>query len=573
MWWNDHEALMKLDIPKVGESWARKVSFFEEKYKTKVCNVVELDLHHPFLQELHESFDAHVVWQRKAKEVLSQAILDCVLKIEDSDSPLWVFFFHWPTWVGKTEIVKALAETLFGDKWGLIKVNCELLSEEHKWSNLFWAPPWYRWSDKMPLLNNKSVTNAFDVAKLNKKLNKMIAHLPWLNILLVDEIEKAHDDVVQQFLSLIDEWKITTSDGEMVNFQNSIIIFTSNIGQKELSELKKRNPMWFTPSESSVTQKEWDFEKVLYSKFSPEFIGRVHYFVEFEDLTIDDCKEIIDIQLRRLNKYLLKYFVESHIQLEISPDVYEHIIQNGYSQAKGARNLIRSFKHSVKRYFIRLIHSEEFKKYYDYKWKIIVGMDIENGVFNYVTILDGVLEEKKPEPVMLLEHKNLSKQSMSLSVLNDIYATMSAFTNLQYLNLDSEIDMKDEIMIYAERLRNYGLSTQDIKNLKNRAYLEWLRDLVFLSDFTGFDKWDENIELFHPFDLRTIQKIVNRKMKEVYWLWHISKKKFILESVRGIIDIVSELMKMEDLTGSQTNQLLFYIKKTLFEEYKIQTGF
>lgn len=554
-----------------GENW-KKISYFKEKYKQKTFESLNIDLNHPFLDELKKSFDSHLVSQGSAKEYLSQAVLDSVLKIWDSKWPLWVFFFHWPTWVWKTEIVKALAETMFWDPNWFIKINCENYADRYTWSNLFWAPKWYLWYNEKTPFNNKNITLAFDVAKQMKKLNKIISNMPWFNILLFDEIEKAHPEVIQQLLWLLDEWKVTISSWEVVNFQNSIIIFTSNVWQQQISWEKEKNPMWFWSGWTSSKDIEKIFRASLKEKFKPEFIWRIHNFVEFKELSKEDCKEIIDIQINKLNEYLLKYFSELHIQLEISPDLYDYIIKKWYSSEKWARELVRTFNTLVVRYFTRLLHSDEFTQYYDYPWEVLVWIDINNAEkLDFCVILDWWKVVKKE--VKLLENKQENKW-LTLDKLNQVYSTMSAYVELTYINLDWDIDLKDELKIYADKLKSFWLSQTDISSLKNRAYLEWLRDLVFLQDFEWIWNWDEIKDLFHPYEARTLIKIVERKFASIYWeKWNISKRKFIIDWTKSVVEIVSRLLKVEELTWSQVNQLLFYVRKVLVEKYWINMDY
>lgn len=554
-----------------GENW-KKISYFKEKYKQKIFESLNIDLNHPFLDELKKSFDSHLVSQGSAKEYLSQAVLDSVLKIWDSKWPLWVFFFHWPTWVWKTEIVKALAETMFWDPNWFIKINCENYADRYTWSNLFWAPKWYLWYNEKTPFNNKNITLAFDVAKQMKKLNKIISNMPWFNILLFDEIEKAHPEVIQQLLWILDEWKVTISNWEVVNFQNSIIIFTSNIWQQQISWEKGKTPIWFWTNWVTSKDIEKIFKASLKEKFKPEFIWRIHNFVEFNELSKDDCREIIDIQLNKLNQYLLKYFPELHIQLEISPDLYDYIIKKWYSSEKWARELVRTFNTLVVRYFTRLLHSDEFTQYYDYPWEVLVWIDINNAEkLDFCVILDWWKVVKKE--VKLLENKQENKW-LTLDKLNQVYSAMSAYVELTYINLDWDIDLKDELKIYADKLKSFWLSQTDISSLKNRAYLEWLRDLVFLQDFEWIWNWDEIKDLFHPYEARTLIKIVERKFASIYWeKWNISKRKFIIDWTKSVVEIVSRLLKVEELTWSQVNQLLFYVRKVLVEKYWINTDY
>lgn len=544
-----------------------KVSYFREKYAWKIHDTLEIEKEHPFLSELKKGFDKEVVSQDKAKDALTQAILDSILRFWDPKWPLGVFFFHWPTWVWKTEMVKALAEIMFWDSWAFMKINCENFSDRYTGSNLFWSPKWYIWYDEEPYFTNKKVTAAYDNAKTLNKLNPMIAKLPWFNIVLFDEIEKAHPQVIQQLLGMLDEWKVQTSKWEVVNFQNSIIILTSNIGQAKIADEKSKNSIWFTQKKIE----QWDIEKIFKTSlkeiFQPEFIGRIHSFIEFEELSKDDCTQIIDVQVNKFNEYLLKYFGESHIQFELSPSVYEYVLKKWFSKEKWARELVRTFNISVKRYLTRLLHSNGFKKYYNYAWEVLIGVDIDD---QDELRFEMILNQKDKETANIVLAEIIPEAwEMSLETLHKIYATMSAYIELHYISIDdSDIDLKDELRLYADKLKQFWLSQKDISSLKHNAFLEWLRDLSFLQDFQEI-VMEEGENVFAPYEPRTILKLVEHNVETVYNQWFRSTKKFVVQSTRETVNVVEKIMKLDELSSKQMGQLLIYVRKILLEKYWI----
>lgn len=549
--------------------WAKtKVSYFREKYAWKIHDTLEIETNHPFLSELKKGFDKEVISQDKAKDALSQAVLDSILRLWNPKWPLGVFFFHWPTWVWKTEMVKALAEIMFWDSGAFIKVNCENFSDRYTGSNLFWAPKWYIWYDEEPYFTNKKVTAAYDNAKTAKKLNPMLSELPWFNIVLFDEIEKAHPQVIQQLLGMLDEWKVQTSKWEVVNFQNSIIILTSNIGQAKIADEKSKNSIWFTQKKIE----QWDIEKIFKASlkeiFQPEFIGRIHSFIEFEELSKDDCIQIIDVQVNKFNEYLLKYYAESHIQFELSPSVYEYVLKKWFSKEKWARELVRTFNTSVKRYLTRLLHSSWFKKYYDYRWEVLIGVDIDDqDELRFEMILN---PKDTDSENMVIKEIIPENWEISLERLHQIYATMSAYIELHYLSIDDdEIDLKDELTMYADRLKQFGLNQKDIVSLKHNAFLAWLRDLSFLQDFQEI-VIEEDENLFAPYEPRTILKLVEHNVSIVYnQNPNSSKKKFIVQTMKWVVNVVEKIMRLDELSSKQTAQILIYIRKILLEKYWI----
>ncbi len=545
------------------------ISYFRDKYADRVCHTIEMEGDHPFLSELKMAFERQLVSQDKAKNALSQAVLDSILRLGNPKWPLGVFFFHGPTWVGKTEIVKALSETMFWDPNGFIKINCENLAEMHSSSNLFGAPKWYIWYDDKTPFTNKNVTLAYDVAKKTGKLNPMIERLPWLNILLFDEIEKAHPEVIQQLLWLLDEGKVTTSKWEVVNFQNSIIVFTSNIGQEKITQEKNKNAIWFASSKSSKADLEKIFQASLKEIFKPEFLWRIHAFIEFEELSRnEDCIKIIDIQVKEFNEYLLKYYTESHIQFELSPELYEYILQKWFSREKWARELVRTYNDVVKRYLTRLLHSPSFKKYYEYEGKIIIGISVDREErLTFDIVLNGEKEDIKEFNIWEILSEN---QEMSLETLKKIYTAISAYTLLTYQCIGEDIDMSDELKIYAAKLREFWLNQTDISSLKNRAFLEWLRDLSFIQDFETMGLWSEENELFSPYEPRTLLKAIERKIEVIYRKTGKTEKRFIHKSIKDVMEMMAKFMWVDKLSGKQENKVLFYIRKTLVEKYWIR---
>lgn len=555
----------------IRETDDKSPSYFRKKYAQKIFDTIEMDKSHPFLTELMSSFDANLVSQHKAKEALAQSLLDSILRLGDPKWPLGVFFFHGPTGVGKTEIVKALAETLFWDANGFIKINCENFSDRYTGSNLFGSPKWYIGYDEETPFTNKKVTLAYDTAKKMGTLHPMVSGLPWFNILLFDEIEKAHPQVIQQLLWLLDEGKVTTSKWEVVNFQNSIIIFTSNIWQEKITQEKNKNALWFSPA---VVQ-SWDIEKIFKSSlkeiFKPEFIWRIHSFIEFEELSKEDCIKIIDIQVEKFNEYLLKYFAETHIQFELSPGVYDWILKNGYSKAKWARELIRYYDNFVKRYLVRLLHSNTFKKYYEYEGDVVIGIDINQENELVFDIILNTQTKEINEPIVL--PLSLEYSEMSLERLKNIYMNISAYTELSYVSVDGDLDLRDELKVYSDRLKQFWLSQTDISSLKYRGYLESLRDLAFLQDFEWINLHEESENLFTPYDMRTILKIVERKMEAIHKKYGKKKKIFVKNSMESVIEVIARLMKVEELSWAQLNELLIYVRKVLLEKYNIHNDY
>lgn len=553
------------------EQWVTwEVDFFRSKYNSEVVSCIEFDKHHPFLDELQEAFDKELVGQTKAKKYLSEVILKNVLRFWEQKWPLGVMFFHWPTGVWKTEIVRVLWKVLFQDPNAILKVNCENYSEKHVAASLFWAPPWYVWHDTVPVFNNKSIVSAFDTAKQLKKLHPIIEHFPWVNILLLDEVEKAHADVHQQLLSLLDEGRVQLHNGELVNFENTIVILSSNLWQREIKDLMNRNTIGFTSTsqDEKWTDAEKVFKKALWEKFSPEFIGRIHNFIEFETLTPQNCKEIIEIQLRRLNQYIKKYFLTADIQCEFSPKIYEFIIKNGYSSEKWARDLVRFYDENIKTCIERLFHAQNFQKYLNSSDPVILGIDLdENNQVKFVIIhstnsVSHDIHIKEMREKSFVEPRNLKE-------LYEFCSSMQAYVETQHMMLEENIDLSDELNKYAQILEEWWLTQIEIAWLKHNAHYKSLRDLNFLSSFEGIlmvEEWNEHI--FAPHSQNTIEKFVSKKIEQVLWVeWASISNRVVSRILQDVFHYLEHKLFLKELDREQTNQVIFYFHKTLVEKF------
>ncbi len=559
---NDWDEIIIDDKKEKNEILEEKTTYFKNKYKTKVADTLIISQNHPYLEELKSFFDKHLVSQEEAKKELADSVLDSVLRVWEHKWPLGVYFFHWPTWVWKTEIVKALAENMFWDANAFIKINCENFSDSNSWNNLFWSPKWYIWYDDKIPFTNENIFSSYDNAKKLWKLNKILSKMYWINILLFDEVEKAHPKIIQSLLWLIDEWKAENSKWEILNFQNSIIIFTSNLWQEEISKSKSKNYIWF--NSPSIKEKEGDKNEIflnsLKAHFKPEFIWRIDKFIEFNELSKEDCEKIIDIELNKFNKYLIKYYPQSHIQIELAPSIFEEIIKKWYSKEKWARELVRNYNNVVSRYFNKLLHSNEFNKYFDYKWKIIIGLDLDKNknLFNEIILESKEIRNKE---IKLLWYRKI-KNEMYLDKLEDTYWTISAYLWLVFFSLDWNIDVKDEIKEYIEKLKQLWLSSDDIEQLQNRVFIDRLGKINYITNFNWFN-FDKKDYLFYPYNIKTIKKIVYKKILYLDDNYDLSIKQLKSMAITHILKIIKDLLKVEELSREQ----IIAIKEIIIEQF------
>ena len=261
---------------------------------------------------LHLADDLHrrVVGQDEAVSKVSDAILRSRAGISDPNRPIGSFLFLGPTGVGKTELAKALAENLFDDEKNIVRIDMSEYMEKFSVSRLVGAPPGYVGYEE------------------GGTLTEAVRRKPY-SIVLFDEIEKAHPDVFNILLQILDDGRITDSQGRTVDFKNTIIILTSNLGATDIIEGIEGGEI------SKAAQER--VGRILKQSFRPEFLNRLDEIIMFKPLTRENIGGIVDIQLDRL-KARLK---EENLVLEVTQKAKDYIAENGYDNVFGARPLKR----------------------------------------------------------------------------------------------------------------------------------------------------------------------------------------------------------------------------------------
>ena len=267
---------------------------------------------------LHE----RVVGQDRAVKAVAEAVRRARAGIKDPSRPVGSFIFLGPTGVGKTELARTLAEYLFGEEEAMIRIDMSEFQERHTVSRLVGAPPGYVGYDEAG------------------QLTEAVRRRPY-SVVLFDEIEKAHPDVFNTMLQLLDDGRLTDAQGRTVNFQNTVIIMTSNVGSQHLVSTKQ---FGFTSSEGIDFQEtERRAMDALERAFRPEFINRVDEIIVFEPLTREDVLEIVGIMLSRMNKHL----ESQRVGVEVTQAAKEFIAEQGYDPKFGARPLARAIRRYV----------------------------------------------------------------------------------------------------------------------------------------------------------------------------------------------------------------------------------
>ncbi len=277
------------------------------------------------LLKLEETLHARVIGQNDAVVAISKAIRRARVGLKSPNRPIGSFIFCGPTGVGKTELAKALAEAVFGSEDNMIRVDMSEFMEKHSTAKLIGSPPGYVGYDD------------------GGHLTELIRKKPY-SVVLFDEIEKAHPDVFNIMLQILDDGRLTDSKGRHINFKNTIIIMTSNVGASMITTTSK---LGFSTSDDESKDK---YEKLkdtvteeMKKAFRPEFLNRIDETIVFAHLTQDEIRQIVDLML----KDLFKRLAERELSVEVTDEVKDHLAKNGYSEAYGARPLRRLIQRKI----------------------------------------------------------------------------------------------------------------------------------------------------------------------------------------------------------------------------------
>ena len=278
------------------------------------------------LKNLEKMLHERVIGQNEAVEAVAKAIRRGRVGLKDPNRPIGSFLFLGPTGVGKTELSKAVAECLFGGEKDLIRIDMSEYMEPHSVSKLIGSPPGYVGYEE------------------GGQLTEKIRRKPYA-VILLDEVEKAHPDVMNILLQILDDGRLTDSNGRTVDFKNTVIIMTSNIGARLITDKKN---LGFGNSSDEDFAKEYENTKKdvmaeLKKEFRPEFINRIDEIIVFHKLNDDEIKQIIDLMLKQVQNRLK----EQNINVVIDESVKELIAKQGINKSFGARPLRRTIQNLV----------------------------------------------------------------------------------------------------------------------------------------------------------------------------------------------------------------------------------
>ena len=321
------------------------------------------------LMNMEEDLHKRVISQDEAIKAISRAVRRSRSGLQDPKRPTGTFVFAGPTGVGKTLLAKALAEFMFGDEDALIQIDMSEYMEKHNVSRLIGAPPGYVGYEE------------------GGQLTEQIRRRPYA-VVLLDEIEKAHPEVFNMLLQLMEEGRLTDSFGRNIDFRNVILIMTTNAGAdaiKNESGFGFQRPDQDASYESMKTRVVEEIEKV----FRPEFINRVNDIIVFRHLTIDDLKDVIDLELSKVRGRLL----ERGLALELSDEAKAFIIKKGSDTDYGARPLRRALERCIEDPL-----SEELLRG-EFQGNDTIKVECKEVAGKKQLIFEGVTAEKEPEPV------------------------------------------------------------------------------------------------------------------------------------------------------------------------------
>ena len=310
-----HECVSEEEIARIISRWTGiPVSRLNESERNKTLH-------------LEEKLKERVVGQEEGVVKVSEAIIRSKAGIKDPTKPIGSFLFLGPTGVGKTELAKTLAQALFDDENNMVRIDMSEYMEKYSVSRLIGAPPGYVGYDE------------------GGQLTEAVRRKPY-SVVLFDEVEKAHPDVFNVLLQVLDDGRITDSQGRCVDFKNTILIMTSNIGAGALLE-------GIRPDGSLEEAAEKEVMDDLKHHFRPEFLNRLDEIILFKPLSQNNIGFIVDLIMEDLNKRL----ADKEIRVELTEEAKEHIVQNGYDPIYGARPLKRYIQKTVETLAAKMILS------------------------------------------------------------------------------------------------------------------------------------------------------------------------------------------------------------------------
>ncbi len=325
------------------------------------------------LLKMEEKLKLRVVGQDEAIEAVSNAVRRSRAGIQDPNRPIGSFIFLGPTGVGKTELARALAEFLFDDENAMTRIDMSEYQERHTVSRLIGAPPGYVGYEE------------------GGQLTEAVRRRPYA-VILFDEIEKAHPEVFNLLLQVLDDGRLTDGHGRTVDFRNTVVIMTSNIGSMHIQELltertKRPKAYWSVGEEENNTELKNKVMEDLKAFFRPEFINRVDEIIIFNPLSMHLLKQIVEIQIGRMKKYIK----EKNIDIALTDAAKEHFAEIGFDPIYGARPLKRILQKEILNPLALKMLDKTFRE------GDVVEVDFKDGKFVFKRLVEARAEKEKAE--------------------------------------------------------------------------------------------------------------------------------------------------------------------------------
>jgi ATP-dependent Clp protease ATP-binding subunit ClpC len=290
------------------------------------------------LLQMEDRLGERIIGQKEAINAIADAIRRARAGLKDPRRPIGSFIFIGPSGVGKTELAKALAEFMFGDEDALVRIDMSEYHEQHTVSRLFGAPPGYVGYEE------------------GGQLTEAVRRRPY-RVILFDEIEKAHPDVWNALLQILDDGRLTDGQGRTVDFRNVVLIMTSNLGTEYVRRSGTLGFLSGGPSDED-RQSHQKIETALKSTFRPEFLNRIDEVIIFSPLSLEQMREIVDLQMKEVHSRL-----EEHgLNVVLTPEARDWLASVGYDPAFGARPLRRALQKHVESPLSISVLSGEFAK-------------------------------------------------------------------------------------------------------------------------------------------------------------------------------------------------------------------
>ncbi|HLD40665.1 MAG TPA: ATP-dependent Clp protease ATP-binding subunit, partial [Candidatus Omnitrophota bacterium] len=345
----DQERQARLELEKVNKEWNQKKDQMRPQIDAEaIAKIISQWTGIPLfrleekegdkLLKIEENLHKRVVGQEEAISAIANATRRSRAGIKDPRRPIGSFIFLGPTGVGKTLLARALAEFMFGDEESLIQIDMSEYMEKHNISRLIGAPPGYVGYEE------------------GGQLTEKVRRRPY-SVILLDEIEKAHSDVFNLLLQVFEDGRLTDSFGRKIDFRNTVVIMTSNVGAELI---RKQGSLGFKSQKEELTYQEMK-EKLLGEvkhAFKPEFLNRIDDIIVFRPLIKEDLHRIVDIELG----HLIKRLTEQKINLELTPTAKDFLIEKGFDPVFGARPLKRIIQRFVEDPLAQEIITKRFKE-------------------------------------------------------------------------------------------------------------------------------------------------------------------------------------------------------------------